>query len=144
MAASAPALNPEDASPVAPEAAPSPRSHEGDLLSLAYRDLGEVVYNLCRNNYITNELLDGLFYEILRYQDFLRAYQSKQSKMEDAAQKAAIEKLEEKIRTAMIGLGRQAASLFNNAQVPIPEKERPQVQGILERVKKARRATTGH
>jgi hypothetical protein len=143
LAPSAAVAHPEEAEPE-PVAAPTPAPKpDGDLLSVAYKDLGETVYHLCRNNLITNELLDGLFYEILRYQDFLRAYQSKQSKAQDPSQQAAIDKLQEKIRTAMIGLGRQAASLFKDGQVPIAEKEKAVVQPILDRVKKARRATTG-
>jgi hypothetical protein len=120
---------------------PGPRPDMG-LLASIHHELGTAVYQLCRSNALTNEILDGIFYEILRYQDFLRAYQAKQARGDDPSQRQAIEKLEEKIRVSLVSLGRQAAPLINDRQVSVPERDQVAIHGILDRLRKARRSTT--
>jgi len=122
--------------PETPSAQPQEVPSERDLI---YREFGGVVFHLCRTNQITNELLDGIFYEILRYQDFLRAYQAKLTQERDDTIQQAVTKLEEKVKLSLGNLGRQAAVLFEGKQILVPEKEKANLLGFLDRLRKARR-----
>ncbi|MBI4860781.1 MAG: HEAT repeat domain-containing protein [Candidatus Riflebacteria bacterium] len=130
-------------------ATPAPAEGSPEAVRVAERDavlkeIGTLVYQLCRSNLVTNELLDGIFYEILRYQDFLRAYQTKAAQGGDESVRAAIGKLEEKVRGSLSNLGRQAAQLFKDGTiqlVQLPEKEKVAIQELLIRFRKVKRTT---
>ncbi|MBI3891131.1 MAG: HEAT repeat domain-containing protein [Candidatus Wallbacteria bacterium] len=147
--APAPAPRPPPPPPVAaPEPSPTPRPHPPkpappagpatDALEELYRSLGTEIYQLCRLNLITHESLDSIFYEVLRYQDFLRNYMVKRGDPEDETRKSAIEHLQEKIKSSFGFLGRQAADLLHRQQLVVPEQQEGEaIRRILAELQKA-------
>ncbi len=96
-----------------------------------YRSLGTEIYQLCRLNAITHENLDSIFYEVLRYQDFLRNYMVKRGDPEDETRKSAIEHLQQKIKASFALLGKQAAELLAKGQLTLPDKDGEPIRKIL-------------
>jgi len=88
-----------------------------------FRELGTSVYQLCRTNSLSHHVIDTIFYEILRYQDFLRAYLSKKRDVEnggnDNESKHAIKQLQLKIEEAFVKLGEAAFSQINNGSLDV-------------------------
>ncbi len=135
---------PEPAAPApaplaAPAKAPSAPEQAAHLEEL-YRGLGTEIYQLCRLNVLTHENLDSVFYEVLRYQDFLRNYMVKRGDPEDATRTSAIEHLQEKIKASFTQLGRQAAELLQRQQLQLPPREGEPIRKLLAELAQASRA----
>lgn len=132
----------------APEAATPPQgsSNAGAEAELI-RELGTEIYQLCRNNHLTHEELDNVFYEILRYQDFLRAYLVKKQKGEtdEIDGNRAIAQLQERIKQSFSLLGRRTLELVGQGELEIPTDTGGKAIQLLERVRQASRkaVTTG-
>lgn len=125
--------------PAPAESAPSPApaAASGAEKLPVYRDLGTSIYQLCRLNAVTHESLDATFYEILRYQDFLRAYLLKKQKggAPDGSEAAeAIRKLQLRIAKAFVDLGQTAESLLRSGEIRVPSDAQAEVQGLLARL----------
>lgn len=135
-AAPAQAQTPAEATP-----SPTPPAASGAAVGEAgegpvLRELGTVIYQLCRLNAVTHEQLDSTFYEILRYQDFLRAYMIKKQKQErDGAGGEgagdAIRQLRGRIEKAFLELGRIARNLIGEGLLKVPADKRAEVDGVL-------------
>ncbi|MBI2945630.1 MAG: HEAT repeat domain-containing protein [Candidatus Wallbacteria bacterium] len=129
---------PQAAAPVAaPAPLPQPAPTSSSLEELQ-RSLGTEIYQLCRLNLITHESLDSIFYEVLRYQDFLRNYMVKRGDPEDETRKSAIEHLQEKIKSSFGLLGRQAFELLAKDQLAVPaQQEGEAIRRILAELERA-------
>jgi HEAT repeat protein len=128
------AAEPEAQAAQAQEARPAPTGAES---LTTYRDLGTSIYQLCRLNAVTHESLDATFYEILRYQDFLRAYLLKKQKggAPDGSEAAeAIRKLQMRIAKAFVDLGQTAEGLLRSGDIKVPVDAQAEVQGLLARL----------
>ena len=114
------------------------------LLLNAYLEFGHTAYKLCRESKVTHELLDGIFYDLLRCQDFLAAYTARRDKGDaDLNISMAIQKLEIRVRENLVGLGRQSAILYEGKMLRVPDLERSQIMGQLDRIRKAKKAGRG-
>ncbi len=122
----------EETPPPAPRAG-SPEAQKAEVL----RELGTEIYQLCRMNEITHESLDNVFYEILRYQDFLRAYLVKKQKgaTSDVNPRAAIEQLQSKIKDSFAELGRCAADLMDKGKLRISEEHAESIGSLINQFK---------
>jgi hypothetical protein len=128
------AAEPEAAAASAQGARPAPTGTES---LTTYRDLGTSIYQLCRLNAVTHESLDATFYEILRYQDFLRAYLLKKQKggAPDGSEAAeAIRKLQMRIAKAFVDLGQTAEGLLRSGDIKVPVDAQAEVQSLLARL----------
>jgi hypothetical protein len=88
---------------------------------LLYRELGTSIYQLCRTNSLSHEIIDAVFYDILRYQDFLRAYLSRKHGTDDSdmESRSAIEQLQLKIEESFVSLGKSALPLINDSSLDL-------------------------
>lgn len=140
--AAAPAAAPAPAEATEPAPAPTPAPAEpaaaaGSEKLAILRDLGTSIYQLCRLNAVTHEALDATFYEILRYQDFLRAYLLKRQKggaPEGSEAAEAIRKLQLRIAKAFVDLGQTAEGLLRSGAIKVPGDHQAEVQGLLARL----------
>jgi hypothetical protein len=135
-------VEPAPPPPTAAAPAPVPASapEKAAQLDELYRGLGTEIYQLCRLNVLTHENLDSVFYEVLRYQDFLRNYMVKRGDPEDATRTSAIEHLQDKIKASFTQLGRQAAELLQRQQLQLPAREGEPVRKLLAELAQANRA----
>jgi len=133
-------LEPLEADPVhlsgvmkLPEPRPTVQASEERL---ALREFGTEIYQMCRMNVITHEVLDNVFYEILRYQDFLRAYLTKKQRGDtgEVSPTAAIDQLQDKIKSAFVELGERALELTKKHELKIPGDEGERVKPFLLRL----------
>ena len=132
-------LDEEIVAPAEPEPLPAPPragSKEAQR-SEVLRELGTEIYQLCRMNEITHESLDNVFYEILRYQDFLRAYLVKKQKgaTSEVNPRAAIEQLQSKIKDAFAELGLCASDLLDKGKLKLPEAHAESIEGLIGQLK---------
>lgn len=114
------------------EAAPRPNH------LAAFRDLGTAIYQLCRLNAVTHESLDKTFYEILRYQDFLRGFLIQKQKMGEAGGPDLTDKirqLQARIAKAFVELGEIAERLLGEGAIRVPPDQQAVVESILARVR---------
>ncbi len=76
---------------------------------------------MCRTNSLSHEAIDTVFYEILRYQDFLRAYLSKKGNGgdSDVESQFAIEQLKNKIEDSFVTLGESAFPLIQDSVIDL-------------------------
>ena len=90
---------------------------------LLFRELGTSIYQLCRTNSLSHDAIDTVFYEILRYQDFLRAYLSRKHDNDDSEleSRVAIEQLQNKIEESFVTLGKNSLLLINDSSLDYPE-----------------------
>ncbi len=108
-----------------------------EAVATGLRELGTSVYQLCRLNQVNHDRLDTTFYEILRYQDFLRAFLIKKQKQGGGAPvegDEAIRQLQQRIAGAFVELGRVARELLDEGALRIPSEHQAEVQGILARL----------
>ncbi len=118
---------------VSPEASSASSGNEAQ--DAVYRDLGTSIYQLCRLNAVTHDALDSTFYEILRYQDFLRAYLIKKQKSEPTDESNdAIRQLQQRIAAAFVELGKVAEGLLRSEEIRVPGDQKIEVSGILARL----------
>lgn len=137
--APAPAAAPAAAAPApaaAEAAAPPVRPDPAEARGALHRELGTAIYQLCRLNLVTHERLDASFYEILRYQDFLRAYLVKRQKAGAEAPDApeTIRQLQGKITQSFVELGRIAEELVRTKAIKIPADRQAEVDSIMSRL----------
>lgn len=134
-----PAPGDEAVAVAAPSPAPAPSPvPAGEGRDETLRELGTEIYQLCRMNEITHEALDNVFYEILRYQDFLRAYMVKKQKGEtgDVNPRSAIEQLQGRIRESFGELGRVAAELIDRGKIRVPDDHQENVQRLVAQLRR--------
>jgi hypothetical protein len=104
----------------------------------ALRDLGTAIYQLCRLNAITHESLDETFYEILRYQDFLRGFLIQNQKSGEAGGGDLTDKIRQlqvRIAHSFVTLGEIAEGLLSKGDIRIPSDQQAEVGGILARIR---------
>lgn len=125
----------------APTERPTARAESGEASSAsAFRDLGTSIYQLCRLNAITHEGLDKTFYEILRYQDFLRGFLIQKQKVgqdADGSLDEKIRQLQGRIAKSFVELGRISQGLLSSQAIRIPGDHQAEVGGILARLRSA-------
>ena len=116
---------------------PSESSRREEEQAEVLRDIGTEIYQLCRMNEITHEALDNIFYEILRYQDFLRAYLVKKQKgvSSDVSPRNAIEQLQAKIKNSFAQLGLCAVKLLDKGKLKLCQEHAASINELMEKLR---------
>ncbi len=117
-----------------------PREGGEDL----YVTVGTAAYRMCRDEVLSHERLDAIFYEILRYQDFLRAYKKRLAEVggdeeyedERAEYAAAVGRLEEKLRAAFSRLGRVTHTMWKRGELPLAAEYCGELEELFRRIGK--------